>query len=371
MKTAAEFFKKPHPHSQVKADIVTKYLQAWMTIIGPHCDELTYLDLYSGRGVYEDGTPSTPIKVLDAMAGKSQFLDRLKIHFYESDKDMYNHLRTFVKAHPVSAQLKYEPQLYPTKVDRSLITRLPMDQCTFTFIDPCGYHGLTTELLVAVIKRWGSDCLFLLSTHGIKRNLRDEKERPHLEELFGQAGLKTLEQELRRTTRNKTKDKLILDALEANLTRDRSVYMIRFAMEFEDKKLTSHHLVFVCKHHRGFALMKDVMAKSSIVDAFGIPLWLYSNLRSEQTSQNRFGLDEQMQKLERKLLTDFSGVTITSEDLVDKCHRLRYMYTEKNIKSAVDRLEISGKLTVDKPREKRMRAEKVTLGKDRLITFGG
>jgi three-Cys-motif partner protein len=371
MKTAAEFFKKPHPHSRVKSDIVAKYLPAWMTILGPHCDELTYLDLFSGRGKYLDDSPSTPLKVLDAVGDNPQFHHKLKMHFYESDTDMYEQLRSNVEAHPTSALLRSKPDVQLREVNRELIGELPIKEGTFTFIDPCGYHNLTEELLAAVIKRWGSDCLFFLSTSGIKRNIVDGNQDHHLVELFGTHGLAVLKQKLKLPGKNTAKDKQILDALKTNLTRDRSVYMIRFAMEFEDRRLTSHHLVFVCKHHRGFALMKDVMAKYSLVDTFGIPLWLYSNLRSEESGQNRLGLDDQMQQLKGKLLRDFGGETVAAKALVDRCHQSKYLYTEKNIKAAIDKLEIDGKLTVDKPRDKRIVGGQVTLGKDRLITFAG
>lgn len=371
MKTAADFFKRQQPHSIVKADIVAEYLPAWMTILGPHCDELTYLDLFSGRGKYLDDNPSTPLKVLDAIGEKPQFHHKLKMHFYESDKDMYEQLRSNVEAHPTSALLRSKPNVQLREVNRELIGELPIKEGTFTFIDPCGYQNLTVELLAAVIKRWGSDCLFFLSTSGIKRNIDDGDQDQHLVELFGTQGLAVLKQKLKLPNKNIAKDKLILDAFETNLTRGQSVYMIRFAMEFEDRRLTSHHLIFVCKHHRGFALMKDVMAQYSHVDTFGIPLWFYSNLRSVESEQLQLELDDQMQQLKGRLLKDYRGETVTANDLVDRCHQSKYLYTEKNIKAAIDILEIDGKLTVDKPREERMRRGQPTLGKDRILTFVG
>lgn len=369
MKSAAEFFREQHDHSKDKTNIVAKYLLAWANIMDRHCDVLTYLDLYSGRGMYEDGSPSTPIKILDIVGDRPSLLQKLNMHFYESDTRMYEQLHDLVTRHPVYAQMRFKPQLHPQVVDRALIEKLPIDDGTFTFIDPCGYHGLTLELLFAVINRWGSDCLFFLSTHAIKRNLGSKGERQHLEELFGRQGLEQLEGELKLTKGNQARDRLIVNTLESKLLQRKSVYMVRLAMEFEDKRLTSHHLVFICKHHRGFAIMKEIMAGFSLVDEFEIPLWLYKRSASERKPVDRLGLDEQILKLEQKLLSDFAGEVVKAGNLIERCHMSKYMYTEKNMKRAIDRLDIAGKVSIDVPREKRMRGGQVTLGEPRVITF--
>ena len=61
----ADFFKEPKEHSIAKMEMVSKYFAAWAKIMMRSCEVLTYLDLFSGRGVYEEGTHATPLRIMD------------------------------------------------------------------------------------------------------------------------------------------------------------------------------------------------------------------------------------------------------------------------------------------------------------------
>lgn len=365
MKTAAEFFRHPQPHSIVKADIVAKYFAAWLRIIKKQSGILTYLDLFSGRGYYEDGTPSTPIKVLDRIVEQPDVHDRLHLHFYEKDKELRKHLRDYVQHHTVYAKLKSKPQVHSVEVNRGLVENLPADKMTFSFIDPCGYQNLSEELLAAVVRRWGSDCLFYLSTSGIRRNIEKKHQRRFMIELFGDEGLERLEGGLANPGSLYQHDSLILEELGANLNRQVNVYMLNFAMEYEEQQSTSHYLVFLCKHPKGFELMKDIMAGYSAKDASDIPLWVYSTLKCGASVQEDL-FNDRMRLLKRNLLDDFRGQVLLVGLIVERCHSMKYLYIGRNIKAALIALEMFGEISVDKPQNKR---RPMTLGDKHTVTF--
>jgi len=52
------FFDSPRNQSQVKAEIVARYFSSWASIILNSRDvsRIAYIDLYAGRGEYDDGT---------------------------------------------------------------------------------------------------------------------------------------------------------------------------------------------------------------------------------------------------------------------------------------------------------------------------
>ena len=73
-----DFFSAQTGSSAVKTEIVTNYFAAWASIIARQIPgEFAYVDLFSGPGRYEDGSPSTPLVVLERIAGAASLRDRI------------------------------------------------------------------------------------------------------------------------------------------------------------------------------------------------------------------------------------------------------------------------------------------------------
>ncbi len=62
-------FGEQTDQSYVKAAIVSKYFDAWANVIIPTARKksgrIAYIDLFAGRGGYEDGAKSTPLLILE------------------------------------------------------------------------------------------------------------------------------------------------------------------------------------------------------------------------------------------------------------------------------------------------------------------
>src|SRR5215469_13110304 len=54
------------PHTSAKHDILRKYLDAWLPILGKFNQKTVYIDGFSGPGEYRDGEPGSPIIALEA-----------------------------------------------------------------------------------------------------------------------------------------------------------------------------------------------------------------------------------------------------------------------------------------------------------------
>ena len=63
--TGDDFFEESKEQSRIKSEIVKKYFSSWAKIIANNADKIVYIDLFAGQGVYDDGTKSTPILVLE------------------------------------------------------------------------------------------------------------------------------------------------------------------------------------------------------------------------------------------------------------------------------------------------------------------
>lgn len=371
------FFESPKEHSIVKSDIVSEYFGAWVDIMKTRCKELTYLDLFSGPGMYEDGTPSTPVKIFEVVETKKIY-ENLKTYFYERDKGLGIKLENALKNHKVFKELRTKPEFSEREISREIIDELPINDCTLSFVDPHGYD-LSANLLVTLIRNWGSDCIFYFTTSGIKRNIENASEEVDMMEIFGKKGLEELRSKLELEENWVEKDQLMLKALESKVLeiRGRPLYFLPFAMQFDDKRLTSYYLILITKHHLGFKMMKDIMSKGSrcFLDADEIPHYYYSKIEHEKGMQLELHLEKKtnrMEMLKEKLLKDFKGRELKVKYVVDDCHRKGYFETTSNIIDAMLRLELEPKprLKVDSPQDKRpLRKGKPTLGEDRVVTF--
>ncbi len=79
------FYNERTPQSQVKAAIVSEYFEIWAKIMiatrkktnrGQN-DRIAYIDLFAGKGEYEDGSPSTPLLILQKAINDKDIRDRL------------------------------------------------------------------------------------------------------------------------------------------------------------------------------------------------------------------------------------------------------------------------------------------------------
>lgn len=360
-----KFFKEAKPHSIVKMKIASKYFGIWAQIIKRTVGhDLTYLDLYSGPGRYEDGTPGTPLRILDQVNSISGLTSKMRMYFYENDRTLYDRLLKAINDHPVTSKMVGRIEIHNTEVGRSILPKLQLSSGTFCFIDPCGFKGVSMDLLSKVTKGWGCDCLFFLSTSGIRRNVDREDLRGDLIDLLGNQGLEQLKEVIRRGGQDRVYREEVLSILKSGLAANGMKYFIPFRVLAQNTSGTSHYFVFISKHHRGFEKMKETMEEFSSMDGDGFPLYYWP---ADPGSQ--LVLSEAKINLSKQLLKMFAPGRYLAKDLFERCHVAGVEYTNRCISKAVHYLELEGSLTVDKPAKARMRNGHPTLGEKRTVTF--
>jgi three-Cys-motif partner protein len=117
-----DFFNESREQSKIKAKIVAKYFRAWATVIMPTMRDrgglLAYVDLFAGPGQYLDGTPSTPIIVIQAALKDPELTRRLVTIFNDNDPDNVRSLRGAIREIPGVKNLRYEPRVENEEVAR-------------------------------------------------------------------------------------------------------------------------------------------------------------------------------------------------------------------------------------------------------------
>ncbi|HPP74436.1 MAG TPA: three-Cys-motif partner protein TcmP, partial [Armatimonadota bacterium] len=344
-----DFFSKQSKSSRCKADIVSKYFNAWAIIIAsnPRVTKLAYIDLFAGPGIYEDSSKSTPILILEQAIQKPELRCCLITLFNDKHIETVKRLEASINAIPDIEQLKYKPVFHEKEVDSSLIEmfksrRLPP---TLLFIDPWGFKGLSIDLIGSVLKDWGSDCIFFFNYNEVNRWIDAPKAGPLIDDIFGAEEAELLRSELRPLDPIKREER-ILAGLEQALKKIKGNYVLRFRFKEEDKDRTSHYLIFVTKHKRGYDVMKEIMAKASSWTDDGVASFVFDPLHD--ASQGVLLQIPRRDLLGDELLSKFAGCSLTVQEVYDK-HNIGTPYIIADYKDALQRLEDRFKIAIDPP----------------------
>lgn len=367
------FFEESTPQSQVKSAIVSKYFDGWSKImIGAqnkypqHNDgnKIAYIDLFAGPGRYDDGTVSTPLLVLDKAIQDEDLQKRLVTMFNDKDKSNAQTLGKAIENMPGVEALKYPPQVTNHEVGTDIIEKFETVRFvpTLFFIDPWGYKGLSLRLVDSVLKDWGCDCLFFFNYNRINMVLQNDAVREHVNALFGEEKADILRLKIGSLSPQERELTIIEDLCQA--IRDIGPqYVLPFRFRNDRGIRTSHHLIFISKHTKGYELMKDIMARESSDSQQGVASFEYSPASNRQPLL--FEYSRPLDDLGDLLLRDFAGKRLKMVDIYQQ-HNVNTPFVERNYKDALKLLEDQGKITASPPKSERRRN---TFAARVLVTF--
>lgn len=362
------FFDEPESHSLVKASIVSSYFDSWAKIICGTQDRegrgrpkrLGYVDLFAGPGHYASGAPSTPLLVLAHAIARPQVADRLESMFNDTRADLVAQLEGAVKALPGYERLKHPPRFSSEEVGDATaekfakIEKIPL----LAFIDPFGYKGLTLKLLTSLLDDWGGDGIFFFNYNRINMGITNNSVASHIDALFGPDRASALRDHLPKLSPQE-RERVILENLEAALRRY-GHYLLPFTFKNEAATKTTHHLIFVSKHPKGYEVMKDIMAKASSTETQGVPSYTYF---PKPEYAPRFLFDTPLDDLREDLLAQFSGRTLACGALIQE-HFVGKPYLPRNYKQVLLELREAGAIKFS-----REPLRKGTLADEIEITF--
>jgi three-Cys-motif partner protein len=342
------FFDQSTDQSRVKAAIVANYFWAWAKVIMSVAKKsrdrrIAYIDLFAGPGRYTDGTTSTPVLILQQAIADADMRDMLVTIFNDVNGDHSRTLEQAVASIDGIASLRYKPKVYNYEVGEEIIKRF--EQMSFVptlfFVDPWGYKGLSLRLINSVLKDWGCDCIFFFNYNRINMGLPNNAVDEHIDCLFGKEradGLRAALVGLKREER----ETAIVEELAEALQQLGGRYVLPFCFLNDEGTRTSHYLIFVSKHVRGYEIMKEVMAKQSSKADQQVPSFSYCP--ADRKYRLLFELTRPLDDLEEILLKDFAGRTMTVKEIFD-IHNVGRPYLLKNYKTVLLKLEKERRIT--------------------------
>jgi len=271
--TTDNFFAVQKEKSRVKTLIVTEFFKAYFPIINAQFKrDIWYIDLFCGPGYYDDGSASTPIKLLDTIdAFKDDAVrNRLKIVFNDHNKDYVEKLRQHVKTHPVLPRLNHQPQILNLKaseVDLSAYTK--GNNPIFSFVDPWGYKDVSASQVWSLVKNQGSDCVLFFNSDRILQDISKSANEEDFRQIFGNLfdAAKAIQIDSAMSQRKKAEAFLTLFSKNLYLTVRKEygnkfrIFVLPFYVEADDKEKTSHYIVFISKAPKAIQEMRKVMIK--------------------------------------------------------------------------------------------------------------
>jgi len=370
------FFNEQKEQSLIKARIVEKYFWAWAKVITATLErmekqrglkekqKIAYIDLFAGPGRYKDGSESTPLRVLETAIKEPELQDRLLTLFNDADENKTQSLQESINSITDIGKLKNKPTVRNHEVGEEIVKAFEGNRLvpTLFFVDPWGYKGLSLQLINSVVKNWGCDCIFFFNYNRINMGLANKLVKSHMDSLFGEERAETLREQLK-SMQPAEKELTVVEAICEALREMGGEYVLPFRFRHESGKRTSHHLIFVSKHVKGYEIMKDIMAKESSTLEQGVPSFEYNP--ATQAQPLLFQLSRPLDDLTNMLLDEFAGQTMTMLDVYNR-HHVGKRYINKNYKEALRKLEEQGKIIAE-PSAKQRR--KNTFGDTVKITF--
>jgi len=369
-----KFFDESLEQSRIKAEIVRKYFWAWAKIIMPSVKKsatprIAYIDLFAGPGRYKDQTKSTPILVLETAIADQEMRQMLVTIFNDANSDNTRSLEQSINELSGIDSLRYKPVIQNDEVGENIVRLFEQVNLvpTFFFVDPWGYKGLSLRLINSVLKDWGCDCIFFFNYNRISMGLSNEKVEHHMNALFGEdraaqirprlAGLAPDEREL-----------TIVNEIAQALRDMGGRYVLPFRFRNEAGNRTSHHLIFVSKHFKGYEVMKGVMAKQSSEENEGVATFEYNPASTRQPLLYLFR-PRPISELKQSLIDTFQGQTLTMREIYER-HSVDTPYIDTNYKEALRQLEAEGDIVADPPVDQRPKRKGVVTFADEVrVTF--
>ncbi len=365
-----KFFDESKEQSQVKTAIVSKYFDRWAQIMmatqdrnpSKWGDVIAYVDLFAGPGRFKDGTKSTPLVIIEKAIADEKLSARLQTLFNDKDTDNSNSLQSAINELAGIDTLNFTPSIMNKEVGGDMVKLFSSYNLvpTLFFVDPWGYKGLSLELINAVIKDWGCDCIFFFNYNRVNMGLGNELVEEHMNALFGIDKADNLRERVSSLSAAERELVIVEEIAQSIKTMGGgNRYVLPFAFRNSNGTRTSHHLMFVSKNFKGYEVMKEVMATESSIAVEGVASFEYNAASRRQPLL--FNLSRPLEELGQLLQQEFRGQTLTMLEIYER-HNVDKPYIRKNYKDALSGLHDDGLISAPKRR-------KGSFGDKVLVTF--
>ncbi len=275
--TTDGFFEEQKEKSRIKSYIVSEFFKTYYSILfnaKMTKNGFNYIDLFSGPGVYKDGSKSTPALLLDFInTSVSDIASQITMIFNDENPDFCQTLKGVVENHPAYCRMRNKPIIYNDSASNVNIQQyLIQGHPTFSFIDPWGYKDISATQVKDLVKSIGSDCILFFNVNRILQDLSKPTSESHMTNIFGSEYDNACALVNKSDLNQQQKSRKFVKLFSKNLynrefaflkKRGYRLYVLPFAFMQDEMDKTSHYILFVSKNHKAISEMKRIMVKQS------------------------------------------------------------------------------------------------------------
>lgn len=350
--------------TEVKHDILQKYLEPWLYRISSLDRTVHYIDGFAGWGIYPDGSPGSPLIALSvanqnlpSVAGK---LDEFRCTFIEKDQSNFESLNEavkeelqncdpIIKAKCENREFEEFAREYLVEEEGAIAAGAEGPPPSFAFIDPFGYSGLPFEVVDGLLnlRETGMEVFVSFMSGEMARFMEVDNHKIPINELLG---TDEWENHVNPDADKEERAEQFLRFYKKQLREEAGVdHVWDFRMCREEKAETVYYLVHATNHFKGFKLMKDVMFNAGAEEKFaylGPDHTPYADEQRKLWDFGEIGDDERILDLADDLHERFVG-----EPPISLWEIMRQTYDEipliqKHYRKACLRLENQGRAEI-------------------------
>ncbi len=253
------------PHSRAKHEILKRYMQAWVPILGQSSfPELIYIDGFAGPGRYSKGEYGSPIIALRAaLEQQKRIKPKMSFLFVERDNrraDMLSSILGEIQIPPQFSVRVEGGKTFEEVVAEYLDARTNNGQRlppTFAFIDPFGWSGVPFNLVLRILSYPSCEVLVTFMYEEINRFIGHPDQEKNFDSFFGTRAWRQITSISDPHERNRRLHDLYLSQL-------RDSAGMKYVRSFEmrnDKDVTDYYLFYATNSLLGLKKMKEAMWK--------------------------------------------------------------------------------------------------------------
>ena len=338
------------PHSRAKHEILKRYMQAWVPILGQTAfSELVYIDGFAGPGRYSRGEDGSPIIALKAaLDHQERIKPKMTFLFVERRKDRADMLRAVLDE--VNLPPKFSVRIeggmtFEEVVTGFLDSRTRNGQSlppTFAFIDPFGWSGVPFELVRRILSSSSCEVLVTFMYEEINRFISLPNQVSNFESFFGTSELDQVRLESGPQQRNRYLHDLYLRQL-------RDSAGMKYVRSFEmrnPKDVTDYYLFYATNNLLGLKKMKEAMWKVDMSGDFS-----FSDATDPRQSV-LFDAKPQFDTLLSQITSRFQGQETTIgeiEEFVVSATAFRETHYKQQVLKPLEVSQPPGLIVIDPP----------------------
>ena len=333
-------------HTRVKHEILSKYLDGWVRILGKS-HNLNIFDCFAGRGRFSEGEEGSPLVIIKTIAGIREKMGRPKeascifneepcgkpqgINSHitnttavtlwqatgnpqvEINDSNFQNLRVEIDKEIKNSSQRYDGWLnveffndeFANVASRILDEYSERLAPSFFFIDPFGFSGVPFEVIKDILSIKRTEVFMTFMVRDVNRFFESSKHRISIKEL---CSMDNVQDVLQNQYPNLPREQALLRLYRDQLHESANVkYTLPFRVNADERLQTTYYLIHATNSPIGCELMKEIMYKTGTEGRFG-----YLGPAEGQMSLTRF---EGVSKFIEFLLFRFSGRTVSYQNV--------------------------------------------------------